>query len=65
MAENWAKSVEAAIVNTEVSIEGKTQCHRNAYLVKLLGEYNLGTSVQHPTGMKMYAELMRKESIRS
>lgn len=32
---------------------------RNAYSLNLEREYNAGTSLRHPYGMKMYAELTR------
>lgn len=55
---DWAKSVESHVDNTEVTQRLKNFEHCNAYSLKLLGEYNGGTSVQHPIDrMKMYAEL--------
>jgi len=61
-----AISVNSEIGNTEISYVCKNHSHRNAYQVKLEKEYNPGTSVRHPSNrMKMYAELTRKESVRS
>ena len=37
----------------------KDLCLRNAYSLNLEREYNAGTSLRHPSGMKMYAELAR------
>ena len=61
MNDNWANTVKAEIANTVVTHSLKTCEHRNAYRVILLEDYNPGTSVQHPSGMKMYAELTRNQ----
>ena len=56
----WGKTV-----NSETKIPWKVKklkslYLRNAYSLNLEREYNAGTSLRHPYGMKMYAELARK-----
>lgn len=60
---NWAKSVKAEMLIPSKVMGVKTHGLRNAYQVKLEREYNPGTSVRHPYGMKMYAELTRSKAL--
>lgn len=62
--QNWAKSVEAEIANTEENQQSNVVDLRNAYQVNPATEYNPGTSAQHPERVKMYAELTRKYSVK-
>lgn len=58
--DNWGKSVNAVIANTEVKQGVKNLAHRNAYQMKLEREYNSGKSPRQPKQrLKMYAELTR------
>lgn len=70
MTDNWAKSVEAETANTEVIDALKSHQYRNAYLLKLndsVGQrdYNIGMSVRHPNGMKMYADQARMKKCKT
>lgn len=62
--QNWAKSVEAEIANTEENQESNVLDLRNAYQMTPEKEYNSGTSVRHPERVKMYAELKQRYTLR-
>lgn len=59
MSKHWGISVKSEMTIPRKTRELKSSCLRNAYSLNLEREYNAGTSLRHPTGMKMYAELAR------
>lgn len=61
ISENRAKSVKAEMLIPRKLKRVTTLKLRNAYLMKLEREYNLGTSVRQPERLKMYAELARRK----